>query len=112
MMTEFEMANLGFMHYFIGIEVKKLSDGIFISQQKYSTNLLPKWKMENCKPMSILINTNEKFFVEDGEIKVDAKSYRILVGSIMYLNATKPYIMQDISLISIFVQSSSNFSFG
>jgi hypothetical protein len=112
MMTEFEMTDLGLMHYFLGIEVRQMNDGIFISQEKYATNLLHKWKMENCKPMSTPINTNDFFFVEDGAKKVDAKSYRSLVGSLMYLTATRPDIMQAISLISRFMQSPSKIHFG
>jgi hypothetical protein len=89
-----------------------MNDGIFISQEKYVTNLLHKWKMENCKPMSTPINTNEKFFVEDGAEKVDAKSYRSLVGSLMYLTTTRPDIMQVVSLISRFMQSPSKIHVG
>jgi len=66
MMTEFEMTDLGLLHYFLGIEVTQMSDGIFISQEKYVSNLLKKWKMGNCKPMSTPMNTNEKLSVEDG----------------------------------------------
>lgn len=35
MMLEFDMTDLGKMKYFLGVEVKQISDGIFISQQKY-----------------------------------------------------------------------------
>jgi hypothetical protein len=87
MMIEFEMTDLSLMHYFFSIEVRKMNDGIFISQEKYATDLLHKWKMENCKPMSTPINTNEIFSVEYGARKVDVKSYISLVGSLMYLTA-------------------------
>ena len=35
MMIEFEMPDLGMMHYFLGIEVVQSANGIFISQKKY-----------------------------------------------------------------------------
>ena len=107
MMSGFEMTNLGLMHYFLGIEVRQVNDGIFISQEKYATDDLHKWKMENSKPMSTRMNTNAELSMEDGAEKVDAKSHRSLVGSLMYLTATRPDIMQAVSLISKFMQSPS-----
>ena len=112
MMTEFEMTDLGLLHYFLGIEVTQMNDGIFISQEKYVSNLLDKWKMGNCKPMSTPMNTNEKFYVEDGVEKVDAQSYRSLVGSPLYLTTIRPNIMHAVGLISRFMQSPSKMHFG
>ena len=66
MMTEFEMTHLGLLHYFLCIEVTQMNHGIFISQEKYVSNLLKKWKMRHCKPMITPMNTNEKISVEDG----------------------------------------------
>jgi hypothetical protein len=64
MMNQLEMIDLGLMHYLPGIEVRQINDGIFISQEKYDTDLLRKWKMENCKLMSTPIKTNEIFSIE------------------------------------------------
>jgi len=44
-MTEFETTNFILIHYFLGIEVRKMNDGIFISQGKYTTYLLHKWEI-------------------------------------------------------------------
>ena len=82
-----------------------MNDGIFISQEKYATTLLHKWKMENSKPMSTTINTNENLSMEYGIEKVDAKYYRSLVDSLMYPTATLPYIMYAVNLISRFMES-------
>jgi len=91
-MSEFEIIDLGLMQYFIGIEMRQTNDGIFISREKYCRDILHKWKMESRKPMSTPNNTNEKLSMEDGAKKVDSKSYRSLVGSPMYLTATRTYI--------------------
>eukprot|EP00253_Pinus_taeda_P027695 PITA_27695 len=112
MMTEFEMTDLGLLHYFLGIEVTQMNDGIFISQEKYISNHLKKRKMGNCKHMSTPMNTNEKCSVEDGAKNVDAQSYRSLVGSLLYLTTTRPDIMHAVGLISIFMQSPSKIHFG
>jgi hypothetical protein len=58
------------------------------------------------------INTNEKLSMEDGAKKVDVKSYRNLVGSLVYLTSTRSDIMQAVSLISRFMQSPSKIHFG
>jgi len=51
MKNEFEMTDLGLMRYFLGIEVKQTQDGMFMSQQKYATDILKKFKMDRCKPV-------------------------------------------------------------
>lgn len=112
MMTEFEMTDLGLLKYFLGIEVTQMNDGIFISQERYFSNMIHKRKMGNCKPMSTPMNTTEKFFVEDGAEKVDAQSYRSLVGILLYITTTRPDIMHAVGLISRFMKSPSKIHFG
>lgn len=46
MMEEFEMSDLGRMHYFLGLEVMQLDGGIFISQKRYAKEVLKKFRME------------------------------------------------------------------
>jgi len=106
MMIEYEMTDLGLLHYFLGIKVTQMNVGIFISQEKYISDLLRKWKMGNHKPMSTPMDTNETFSVEDGAGKVDAQFYRSLVGSLLYLTTTRHDMMHAIHLMSIFMQSS------
>ena len=48
MTTEFDMSDLGLMHYFLGIEVKQSSSEIFISQKKYVQETLQRIGMQNC----------------------------------------------------------------
>lgn len=47
MMDEFEMPDLGKMHYFLGLEVVQSNDGIFISQNKYVREFLDRFKMKD-----------------------------------------------------------------
>ena len=51
MISQFEMTDLGLMSYFLGIEVHQLDGGIFISQRKYASDILKKFKMDVAKPM-------------------------------------------------------------
>lgn len=58
MMSKFEMSDLGMLHSFLGLEVRQCSDGIFISQRKYATNLLNRLNMMNCNPSPTPMNMN------------------------------------------------------
>ncbi|RVX13416.1 Retrovirus-related Pol polyprotein from transposon TNT 1-94 [Vitis vinifera] len=51
MMLEFDMSDLGKMRYFLGIEVMQKSDGIFISQKKYTQEVLERFSMDKCNPV-------------------------------------------------------------
>ena len=58
--TEFEIKELGKLKYFLGIEVAYFTQGIFISQQKYVTDLLAKTRKIGCKPVSTPMDPNHK----------------------------------------------------
>ncbi|KAL0357030.1 UNVERIFIED_CONTAM: Retrovirus-related Pol polyprotein from transposon TNT 1-94 [Sesamum calycinum] len=107
MMKTFEMSDLGLMHFFLGIEINQEKEGIFICQRKYTETLLKKFKMESCKTVTTPLVTGEKFHKEDGSQKVDGSMYRSLIGSLLYLTATRPDIMFAACLLSRFMQSPS-----
>jgi hypothetical protein len=50
--AEFEMKDLGMMHYFLGLEVWQRSDGIFLNQGKYVVEILKRFGMLDCKAMA------------------------------------------------------------
>nr|DAD23353.1 TPA_asm: hypothetical protein HUJ06_024816 [Nelumbo nucifera] len=112
MMKMFELSDLGLMHYFLGIEINQEEEGNFISQKKYIENLLKKFKMEGCKTVATPLITNERFKKEDGSKKVDASIYKSLIGSLLYLTATRSDIMYATSLLSRFMQSPSQVHYG
>ncbi|KAL0359482.1 UNVERIFIED_CONTAM: Retrovirus-related Pol polyprotein from transposon RE2 [Sesamum angustifolium] len=107
MMKTFEISDLGLMHFFLGIEINQEKEGIFICQRKYTETLLKKFKMESCKTVTTPLVTGEKYQKEDGSQKVDGSIYRSLIGSLLYLTATRPDIMFATSLLSRFMQSHS-----
>ncbi|KAL0348980.1 UNVERIFIED_CONTAM: Retrovirus-related Pol polyprotein from transposon RE2 [Sesamum angustifolium] len=100
MMKTFEMSDLGLMHFFLGIEINQEKEGIFICQRKYTETLLKKFKMESCKTVTTPLVTGEKYQKEDGSQKIDGSMYRSLIGSLLYLTATRPDIMFATSLLS------------
>ncbi|KAL0375034.1 UNVERIFIED_CONTAM: Retrovirus-related Pol polyprotein from transposon RE1 [Sesamum radiatum] len=105
MMKTFEMSDLGLMHFFLGIEINQEKEGIFICQKKYTETLLKKYKMESCKTVTTPLVTGEKYKKEDGSEKVDGSIYRSLIGSLLYLTATRPDIIRHKSTIKIHAES-------
>lgn len=81
---EFEMTNLGEMKYFLGIEIEQRSHGIFVSQHKYATDTLRRFKMMDCKPVDTPITANTKLSKDDGDQPANEKNYRSLVGSLLF----------------------------
>lgn len=80
MMREYEMTDLGLMRYFLGMQVKHEPSRIFISQEKYAADLLKKFHMTHCKPLSTPMFVNDKLSKNDGKERVDEMTYRSLVG--------------------------------
>ncbi|KAL0402497.1 UNVERIFIED_CONTAM: Retrovirus-related Pol polyprotein from transposon TNT 1-94 [Sesamum latifolium] len=95
MMEKFEMTDLGQMRYFLGIQVKQSPGRIFLSQENYIDDLLKKFNMSHCKPISTPIALNEKLHVHDDGEEVDPSLYRKLIGSLLYLN-TRPDITHSL----------------
>ena len=54
---EFALKDLGDLHYFLDIEVKQVKDGILLTQEKYTTDILRRVGLEHCKPVSTPIST-------------------------------------------------------
>ncbi|XP_058208312.1 uncharacterized mitochondrial protein AtMg00810-like [Rhododendron vialii] len=105
MMAEFEMSDLGMMHYFLGIEVVQLPAGIFISQKKYVQEILDRFQMKNCNSVSTPTKFGLKLTKDHDGKKVDSTLYKQIVGSLMYLTATRPDIMFSVSLISRYMEN-------
>ncbi|TXG46384.1 hypothetical protein EZV62_028112 [Acer yangbiense] len=100
MMTEFDMSDLGLMHYYLGIEVNQSSAGIFISQKKYVQEVLNRFQMKNCNPVTTPTEMGLKLVKNPEGEKVDNTGYKQIVGRLMYLTATRPDLMYAVSLIS------------
>ncbi|GKV20502.1 hypothetical protein SLEP1_g30621 [Rubroshorea leprosula] len=105
MSNEFEMTNIGLMSYYLGIEVKQMEEGIFISQENYVREVLKRFNMSNCKPMNTPIASGIKLskFEEGGS--VDATLFRNLVGSLRYLTCTRLDILFRVGLVSRYLEA-------
>ena len=107
MMHEFDMSDLGLLHYFLGFQFLHTKDGIFVSQEKYALDLLKKFNMLNYKSFATPMNANEKLMTDDGTPKLDGKFFRSLVGGLLYLTHSHPDIMFAVSLVLRFMHNPS-----
>ncbi len=78
---KFDMKNLGELKFFLGIEVIRTPEGIWLSQRQYALDMLSKYVMGGCKPISVRLNQNGKLSADAGEVLEDATMYRKIVGN-------------------------------
>ncbi|GJW17054.1 putative ribonuclease H-like domain-containing protein [Tanacetum coccineum] len=104
MKSRFQMSSMGELTFFLGLQVKQKADGIFISQDKYVAEILKKFDFANVKTASTAhLETPQKPLVKDEEANdVDVHLYRSMIGSLMYLTASRPDIMFAVCACSRF----------
>ncbi|GJV87840.1 retrovirus-related pol polyprotein from transposon TNT 1-94 [Tanacetum coccineum] len=93
MKDKFQMSSMGELTFFLGLQVQQKEDGIFISQDKYVAKILKKFNYSDVKSASTPVDL-EKPLVKDGDADdIDVHLYRSMIGSLMYLTASRPDIM-------------------
>ncbi|KAK9750670.1 hypothetical protein RND81_02G212500 [Saponaria officinalis] len=105
MMVEFDMTDLGIMHYFLGIEALLSATGIFLCQKKYLQEVLDRFGMSNCNSINTTIERGTKLVKDSPGRNVNSTLYKQIVGSLMYLTATRPDIMNAVSMVSRYMES-------
>lgn len=101
--SQFHMKYLGKLRYFLGIEIDRNEQGIFISQQKYLTELLHGYHMTKAKPVRIPLDFNIKLNLNLGNPLPTPVLYQQLIGKIIYLTITRPDIAYVVHLLSQFM---------
>jgi histone deacetylase 1/2 len=88
----FALKDLGNLHFFLGIEVKKCSDGLVLTQEKYASDLLARVGMSTCTSCPTPLSSTEQLSLTDGSPlgPEDSTQYRSIVGSLQYLTLTRP----------------------
>jgi len=102
MTNEFEMSMMGELNYFLGLQVKQMDKGTFVSQHKYCKELLKRFEMENSKEMATPMSTSEHLDKDEKGKEVDIKKYRGMIGSLLYLTASRPDIMFSVCMCARF----------
>jgi hypothetical protein len=102
MTDRFEMSMMGELKYFLGFQIKQLEDGTFISQTKYTRDLLKKFDMDKAKPIKTPMGTNGHLDLDMGGKSVDQKVYHSMIGYLLYLCASRPDIMISVCMCARF----------
>ncbi|KAI5340824.1 hypothetical protein L3X38_020098 [Prunus dulcis] len=112
MMRRYEMTDLDLLYHFLGMEVIQTENCIFINQKKYPLTLLSKSGLKQCKPVGTPLVASEKLCKDDGSEPADENEYRQMVGSLLYLTATRPDIMFAASLLARFMHCPTKKHYG
>jgi hypothetical protein len=98
MKSEFQMSMMGELTFFLGIQMKQMKQGTFMHQAKYTKDLMKKFNMAELKPVSTpMCSVASLGPDEDGE-GVDQREYRSMIGSLLYLTATRTDIQFTVRL--------------
>ena len=94
--SEFPMTDIGQLRNFLGMKIEETPKETFLSQKAYLEKMLVRFGMEDCNPSKSPMEADPKKYVNDnGEVIIDVKLYKKLVGCLMFLML---YIRPDISL--------------
>jgi hypothetical protein len=93
------MSMMGELTYFLGFQVKQLKDDTFISQTKYTQDLLKRFGMKDAKPAKTPMGTDGHVDLNKEGKSVDQKAYRSMIGSFLYLCASRPDIMLSVCML-------------
>ncbi|GJY18202.1 putative ribonuclease H-like domain-containing protein [Tanacetum coccineum] len=90
MHKRFQMSSMGELTFFLGLQVQQKKDGIFISQDKYVADILKKFDFATVKTASTPMEPNKALIKDEEADSVDVHLYRSMIGSLMYLTASRP----------------------
>nr|GEX35285.1 retrovirus-related Pol polyprotein from transposon TNT 1-94 [Tanacetum cinerariifolium] len=89
----FQMSSMGELTFFLGLQVKQKEDEIFISQDKYVTEVLRKFNLSDAKSANTLVDAKKPLVKDTNYDDVDVHLYRSMIRSLMYLTTSKPDII-------------------
>lgn len=101
----FSIKDLGILHYFLGIEVGYVTDGILLSQKKFSNDILSECDIDFSKPAVTPLPLNLKLSATTGPLFAYPDRYRSLVGKLNYLTNTRPDLSYAVQTLSQYMQA-------
>jgi hypothetical protein len=105
MSREFEMSMMGELQFFLELQIKQSKEGTFVHQVKYTKDIVRKFNMEDSKAMTTPMSTTTTLDADEEGEHVDQKEYRSMIGSLLYLTATRPDIQFSVCLCARFQAS-------
>jgi hypothetical protein len=94
------------LSYFLGLQIKQLKNGTFMSQEKYIKDIVKKFGLEDAKAISTPIGINGSSDSDTSGNMVDQKMYRSMIGSLLYMSASRPDVMFSVCMCAQFQASS------
>ena len=101
MSSEFEMSMMGELNFFLGFQIKQTSNDTMIHQEKYIKELLKSFCIDSAKPIDSPISPSTRLIMDDGSPSVEEKTYRGMIGSLLYLTASRPDIVFSVGLCAL-----------
>jgi hypothetical protein len=98
----FEISVMGVLTFFLGFQIKQAREGNFISQTKYTCDILKKFGMDKAKPIKTPMGTNGHLDLDLGSTSIDQKVYRFMIGYLLYLCASRPNIILSVCMCARF----------
>jgi len=93
---------MGELKFFLGFQIKQLKEGTFLCQTKYTSDMLKKFDMADAKPIKTPMALNGHLDLNEDGKPVDQKVYRSMIGSLLYLCASRPDIMLSVCMCASF----------
>jgi histone deacetylase 1/2 len=106
----FAIKALGELHYFLGIEVKRSSNGLLLTHEKYASDLLRKLGMIKCNSAPTPWSTTDPLSLADGDPlgPEDSTQYRSIVRGLQYLTLTRPDLAFSVNKVFQFLHTPTN----
>ena len=96
------MSMMGELKFFLSFQIKQMKEGTFICQTKYTHDMLKKFDMVDAKPIKTPMAVNRHLDLNEDGKSMDQKVYRSMIGSLLYLCASRPIIMLSVCMCARF----------
>lgn len=103
--VQFAIKDPSDLHYFLGVQVIRTSDTLFMSQHKYVVDLIQNFNMHTAKPARTPIASRTSLSLLDGELLADLTEYRCMVGALQYFTMTSPDIVFAVHVVFQFMHA-------
>lgn len=102
---QFTIKDLGILHYFLGIQVRRTLEGFFLNQEQYFTDLLAKYDMQHSSACPTPLAVGTDLYNPKSEPMSDLRLYQRALGALQYLTNTRPDICFAVNKLSQFLHS-------
>ncbi|KAI5339023.1 hypothetical protein L3X38_018295 [Prunus dulcis] len=103
--STFDSRRMGELNFFLGMEINRFSDHLFLSQTRYAVDLLTRFHLTECKPSPTPLPSDTRLSCLDGDPLPDPSTYRSMVGGLQYLTLSRPDISFAVNQVCQFMHN-------